>query len=141
MARIRKQVTMLVTVSVPAGCNARHARREVRSLITHQANFSLGHKDVVAIAVKPEAATSTCSPLSLFPFPEFEPPEELIELMAEAIHNNRGLTHADETDPFRPVLWSEAKADEYPVEAAYARDLARAAANALNQRFPNHQKP
>lgn len=35
----RKQVTMSVTVSVPVWMTAAQARREVRTLITHQANY------------------------------------------------------------------------------------------------------
>lgn len=37
--RRRKEVTMKVTVSVPRWMTAAQARREVRSLINHQANW------------------------------------------------------------------------------------------------------
>jgi len=48
----RKRFTMLVTVSVPYAMSAVEARREVKTLITHQANWSAGHEDVKAIAVR-----------------------------------------------------------------------------------------
>lgn len=50
---MRKRVTMLVTVTVPDDMTAAEARREVRSLITHQANFSAAEGDVKAVSVKP----------------------------------------------------------------------------------------
>lgn len=40
MARKRKTVRMIVEVSVPVGCGAVHARKEVRSMINHQCEFS-----------------------------------------------------------------------------------------------------
>lgn len=39
MAKTRKQVTMIVTVSVPAKLSAAAARREVRTLINDQCNY------------------------------------------------------------------------------------------------------
>ena len=41
MTRKRKQVTMLVTVSGPAGMTAAQARRNVRDLINHQCHTGL----------------------------------------------------------------------------------------------------
>lgn len=51
--KTRKQISMLVTVSVPRWMTAAEARREVRSLITHQANWSADDGDVKAIAIRP----------------------------------------------------------------------------------------
>ncbi len=51
MAR-RRQITMLVTVSVPAKMSDHEARREVKTLITHQANWRADEGDVKAITVK-----------------------------------------------------------------------------------------
>jgi hypothetical protein len=48
----RKRITMLVTVSVPSDMTAAAARREVRSLITHQGNWSAEPEDVKAIAIE-----------------------------------------------------------------------------------------
>ena len=48
----RKLVTMLLTVSVPAECSAADARREVRTLITHQSNYSLDEDDVKVRGLK-----------------------------------------------------------------------------------------
>lgn len=45
MARKRKRVRMTVTVSIPACFSAADARREVRSLINHQAGYSAGMFD------------------------------------------------------------------------------------------------
>jgi hypothetical protein len=39
MAKTRKAVTMLVTVTVPRGLTAAQARREVRTLINEQCNY------------------------------------------------------------------------------------------------------
>lgn len=52
MAKKRKQFTMLVTVSVPRDMTAAEARREVRSLITHQANWAADYDDVKAVGVR-----------------------------------------------------------------------------------------
>ena len=49
----RKRLTMTVTVSVPVNMTAREARKEVKTLITHQANWAADLDDVKAIAVKP----------------------------------------------------------------------------------------
>ena len=49
----RNQVTMRVTVSVPAGTSAAQARNEVRSLLRYGASYWLDHEDIKAIAVKP----------------------------------------------------------------------------------------
>lgn len=43
---------MLVTVTVPADMSAAQARREVRTLITHQCNYSADEGDVIARLVK-----------------------------------------------------------------------------------------
>ena len=53
MASKRKRITMTVTVSVPADMSAADARREVKTLITHQSNWSADCDDVKAIAVRP----------------------------------------------------------------------------------------
>ena len=47
----RKKITMLVTVSVPADMTAADARREVRTLVTHQCNWKADSDDVKAIRV------------------------------------------------------------------------------------------
>jgi hypothetical protein len=52
----RKQFTMILTVSVPAKMTAKEARREVRTLITHQSNWSADEGDVKAIKVQPAQA-------------------------------------------------------------------------------------
>ena len=49
----RKQVTMIVVVKVPAGMTAAEARREVRSLISTQSNWSADAEDVKVASVKP----------------------------------------------------------------------------------------
>jgi len=62
MAKKRKTVTMLVTVSVPARASfyyheravtAADARREVRTLIADQTNYFLDPEDVKVRAVRP----------------------------------------------------------------------------------------
>lgn len=55
MARTRKQITMTVTVSVPLWMTAAEARREVRTLINHQSNWSqhVDEGDVKARRVEP----------------------------------------------------------------------------------------
>lgn len=45
----RKEVTMMLTVSVPHKMTATQARKEVRSLITHQANWLADDGDVKVI--------------------------------------------------------------------------------------------
>lgn len=45
MARRKKEVTMLVTVSVPRWLTAAQARKEVRSLIQHQAFWGHMHPE------------------------------------------------------------------------------------------------
>jgi hypothetical protein len=52
MARRRKKLTMLVTVSVPVDMSAAEARREVRYLITDQCNYAADFGDVKAVAVR-----------------------------------------------------------------------------------------
>lgn len=52
MSKTRKKVTMLVTVSVPVAMTAAQARREVRTLITDQCNYSADEGDVKALKVK-----------------------------------------------------------------------------------------
>lgn len=49
----RKILTMLVTVTVPHDMPAICARREVRTLITDQCNYSAEVGDVKAISVRP----------------------------------------------------------------------------------------
>lgn len=49
----RKQVTMLVTVSVPVEFTADMARREVRTLINEQCNYVADEGMVKAVSVKP----------------------------------------------------------------------------------------
>lgn len=49
----RKIVTMLVTVSVPSGTTAAEARREVRTLINNQSNYSLDFDEVKCRQIKP----------------------------------------------------------------------------------------
>lgn len=49
----RKQVTMTVTVSVPVDMSAADARREVRTLINEQCNYSADYGDVKAKAIRP----------------------------------------------------------------------------------------
>lgn len=49
----RRKITMLVTVSVPANMPAAMARREVRTLITHQANYQGDPGDVKCVGIKP----------------------------------------------------------------------------------------
>ena len=56
MTARRKRVTMTVTVSCPPDMSAAEARREVRSLITHQANWSADCYDMRAIKVSPVRA-------------------------------------------------------------------------------------
>ena len=54
--KTRKKITMLVTVSVPRHMTPAEARREVRSLITDQCNWSAGHDEVKAVRVAPSPA-------------------------------------------------------------------------------------
>ena len=49
----RKRIKMLVTVTVPKEMSAAEARKEVRSLITHQANWAAEYDEVKAVAVQP----------------------------------------------------------------------------------------
>ena len=49
----RKQLWMLVKVSVPAEMSAAEARREVRTLVSEQCNYAADSEDVKALAVKP----------------------------------------------------------------------------------------
>ena len=53
MVKTRKQVTMLVTVSIPVDYSAADARREVRSLVSEQCNYSMDYDEVKLIGVKP----------------------------------------------------------------------------------------
>lgn len=45
MARRRKRVTMLLTVTVPAWCTAAQARREVRNMLNSSNNWELTGPD------------------------------------------------------------------------------------------------
>jgi hypothetical protein len=49
----RKRLELIVLVTVPYGMSAAQARREVKTLITHQRNYSADEGDVKAIAVNP----------------------------------------------------------------------------------------
>jgi hypothetical protein len=49
----RKKITMLVTVSVNSAMTAAEARREVRSLISHQANWFWDEDDIKCAAARP----------------------------------------------------------------------------------------
>lgn len=53
MARRRKLVTMLVTVSVNPDMCARDARREVRTLVNDQSNYRWDPEDIRATRVEP----------------------------------------------------------------------------------------
>lgn len=53
MPQRRKQVTMLVTVSVPRDMLAAQARREVRELINNQRNYSADEGDVKVRGLRP----------------------------------------------------------------------------------------
>ena len=53
MSKSRKRVTMLVTVSIPAGYSTADARREVRSLVGEQCNYSMDYDEVKLIGVRP----------------------------------------------------------------------------------------
>lgn len=53
MTKTRKRVTMLVTVSIPAGYSAADARREVRSLVAEQCNYAMDYDEVKLIGVRP----------------------------------------------------------------------------------------
>jgi hypothetical protein len=49
----RKQITMIVTVSVPNDMTPIEARREVRTLINEQCNYSADYGEVKVKSVKP----------------------------------------------------------------------------------------
>lgn len=53
MAKTRKRVTMLVTVSIPAEYTAAQARREVKANIQHQSMHSMDEGDVKLIGCGP----------------------------------------------------------------------------------------
>ncbi len=53
MAKTTKRIALLVTVIVPIDMKPADARREVRTLITEQSNWSADPGDVRAISVKP----------------------------------------------------------------------------------------
>ena len=42
----RRVVDMIVKVSVPMGCTAKEARREVRTLINQQCNYRLDYNEI-----------------------------------------------------------------------------------------------
>ncbi|MBS4016809.1 MAG: hypothetical protein KGZ68_01110 [Dechloromonas sp.] len=56
MARRRKLVTMLVTVSVNPDMCARDARREVRTLVNEQCNYRWDPEDIRVRSVEPVRA-------------------------------------------------------------------------------------
>lgn len=49
----RKKITMLLTVTVPREMSAAQARREVRTLVSEQCNYSADEGDVKAIGCRP----------------------------------------------------------------------------------------
>ncbi len=51
--KTRKSVTMLLTVSVPREMSAADARREVRTLVNEQCNYSADHEDVKVRSLRP----------------------------------------------------------------------------------------
>lgn len=51
--KTRKRVTVIMTVSVPAGMTPAAARREIRSLVNDQCNYSADPGDVKAIMITP----------------------------------------------------------------------------------------
>lgn len=51
--RKRKQFTMILTVSVPLDMTAAQARREVRTLVSEQCNYSAECEDIKAIGCRP----------------------------------------------------------------------------------------
>lgn len=53
VTRLRKNVTMLVTVSVPFDMTAADARREVKTLIKEQANYAAEPGDVKPVRIEP----------------------------------------------------------------------------------------
>lgn len=53
MTKTRKRVTMLVTISIPAGYSVADARREVRSLVAEQCNYSMDDAELKLISVRP----------------------------------------------------------------------------------------
>src|SRR3546814_19607815 len=53
MSKARKQLTLLVTVSVPVDMSAVQARREVRTLLSEQCKWGTQPEDVKAVSVKP----------------------------------------------------------------------------------------
>ena len=69
------------------------------------------------------------------------PSEAVVEAVARGIHDARGMCHGeDDEDPFRPITWEDVAGEDYPVEAAYARDLARAAINAFIDAYTGEPK-
>ena len=51
--KTRKEVALLVRVTVPKGTTKSQAAREVRTLISHQSNYSLAPEDVRVLACRP----------------------------------------------------------------------------------------
>lgn len=51
--RLRKNVIMMVTVSVPSYMTAADARREVKTLIKYQSNYQAGPDDVKPVRIEP----------------------------------------------------------------------------------------
>lgn len=69
------------------------------------------------------------------------PSDAVVEAVARGIHDARGMCHGeDDEDPFRPITWEDVAGEDYPVEAAYARDLARAAINAFIDAYTGEPK-
>ncbi|XAI96368.1 hypothetical protein [Microcystis phage Mae-JY30] len=56
MMKTRKKVTMLLTVSVPREMSAAEARREVRTLVNEQCNYSLDEGEMKVAKLAPAKA-------------------------------------------------------------------------------------
>lgn len=60
--------------------------------------------------------------------------ETMREAVARAIFEQEGYYSGEDDDPFRRLPWEEAVADEYPVLAAKAYDMADAAIRTVLER-------
>lgn len=61
--------------------------------------------------------------------------ETMREAVARAIFEQEGYYSGEDDDPFRRLPWEEAVADEYPVLAAKAYDMADAAIRTVLERL------
>lgn len=61
--------------------------------------------------------------------------ETLREAVARAIFEKEGYCSGEDDDPFRRLTWEEAAADDYPVLAAKAREMADAAIRTVLERL------